>query len=96
MTRRGEPRVQAGQRAGMAADHVGNHAMAETCIYVRVLIGVDEDFGDLERETLDHPLHQRTAAQFAQAFIDAAHAPAKTAGENHTGDLRRINGRMRC
>ena len=78
--------VQSRERTGKTADDIRNDVIAERCIGVEVLVGVDQQFVDLRCEALDHPLHHRLAAQRFEAFIDAAHAPALAAGKNDAGD----------
>ena len=78
--------MQARERPGEAADGVGHHAMAVLFVGRHVLIGVDDDLGDLGRETREHPFDHRLAAQRLQALVDAAHAGALAAGEDDAGD----------
>ena len=86
MRGRSECRVQAGQRAGVTADDVGNNAVAEPRVDSGILIGVDQQFRHLRCETVDDPGHHRPAAQFTQALVDAAHATTEAAGEHDAGD----------
>ena len=60
--------------------------MTKLRVHIEILVGVDQHFFDLRRETLKHPRHHGFAAQFAQALVDAAHAPALAAGKYHARD----------
>src|SRR3990170_1924484 len=81
-----ESGMQAGERAGEAADRVGYHAVAVFFVGRQVLVGVDEDLVDLRGEAREHPFDHRLAAQRLQALVDAAHAAALAAGEDDAGD----------
>ena len=78
-----EPDVQPGERAGKAADRVGNHAIAERRVAIEILVGVDQD----ARRPAARSARARAApsvgpASRHQALVDAAHAPALAAGEH--------------
>src|SRR4051794_5315284 len=78
--------MQTCERSRETADLIGNDTEAESAVTVEVLIGVHQKLIDLRRETLDHPLHHRLAAQHLETFVDAAHAPSLAPGEYQTGD----------
>ncbi len=92
MHRRLQPGVQAGKRAGEAADFIRDHSMAESTVFIHVLIRIDQHLVHLGREAPDHPLHHRLAVQQLQALVDAAHAAALAAGENDAAHLAHENG----
>ena len=93
-----ERRMQAGERAGEAADVVAEHRVAEGLPGLEVLVGVDDQLVDLWGEARERVRRHRPAGEFDQAFVDAAHAAALAAGEQHAGDAafggaRRSGGR---
>src|ERR1700694_1714401 len=90
MRGRGQSRVQAGERAGEAADLIANDAMPERLVLLHVLIGIDDDVVHLRREARNHPGDHRLAVQELQALVDAAHAPALAAGEDEAADLHAL------
>ena len=83
--------VQARERPGESADRVGDHAVPERGVVVDVLVGVDQHLVDLRREALEHVRDHRPAVERDQPLVDAAHAPALSAGEHDTGDADRGN-----
>ncbi len=50
--------MQAGQRTGEVGDLIWYDAMAEGGVALAVLVGVDQQFIDLRRETFDDVLRQ--------------------------------------
>ena len=54
----------------------------------RVAVGVEHQCVDLRRGALDDVPQDRPAAERAQAFVAAAHAPRQAAGEQKAGDPR--------
>ena len=85
--RRRQRGVQPGQRAGEIGNLVGHDAVAEGGVTLAILVGVDQQFVDLRRQSLDHPGHHRPSAQFLQALVDATHAPAEAAGQDDSGNF---------
>ena len=81
-----ERRVQAGERAGEAADVVAEHRMTEGLPRRRVLVGVDDQLVDLGGEARQRVCRHRPPGEFDQALVHAAHAAALAAGEQHPGD----------
>ena len=85
--RGGESRVQSRERAGEAGDRVGDDRIAEARVTLGVLVRIDDDRGDLRRETLDDMGGQRASVELDEALVDAAHAPAEAAGKDDAGDV---------
>ena len=88
--------MQAGERAGEAADLVGHHAVAVLLIGLEVLVGVDDDLVHLRREAREHPLDHRLAAQQLQALVDAAHAAALAAREHDSRHAHAAPAARKC
>jgi hypothetical protein len=86
-----EPGVQAGERAGEAADLVRHQPVAEARVSLEILVAVDQDFADLGREALERPLRHRLAAKRLQSLVEPAHAPSLAAGEHQSGDRHKWN-----
>src|SRR6478609_5543800 len=86
--------VQAGKRAGEAADMVADDAVPERGVALEVLVGIDDDLVDLRREPRQHMLDHRLAMQRLQTFVDAAHAAAEAAGEHDAAYIhaRKLDG----
>ena len=74
--------MQSGERAGEAADLIGDHAMTECGVALEVLVGVDHHIVDLRLEAREHVCDHRPAVQQLQTFVDAAHAASEAAREN--------------
>ncbi len=82
--------MQSGKRPGIAADLIGDYAVTETRIDIEILVGVNDYLIDLRHKALERPCHHRLAAQFAQTFIDAAHAAALATSQNYAGYFGRF------
>ena len=86
--------MHAGKRALASADQIRDYRQAEMCESSRVLIGVDNQIGDLPAKPLDRISEQRPVAQRNQAFVAAAHARRGAAGKQHADGFRQA--RSRC
>jgi hypothetical protein len=80
-----ERRMQSRKRAGEAADVVAEHRVAEAPPGLEVLVGVDDQFVDLGGEARERMRRHRPPGELDQALVDAAHAAALAAGEQHAG-----------
>src|ERR1022692_2798548 len=81
-----EAHVKAGEGADEATDRIRNDRKAERLVLVDVLVGVDQDVVDLRRKAFERVLHHGPAVKQYQSLVDAAHAPALSAGQYHTCD----------
>src|SRR5256885_4883222 len=81
-----EPALEAGERSGEPLDLVGDHAIAEPRVRIRVAVGVDEELVDLREEPLDRVHRHRLAAEVLEPLVHAPHAAALAAREHDAGD----------
>ena len=84
MRGRRQTNVQTGERSCESADGIGHDAIIKRCVFLGMLIGVDEDLFDLRTQAPQHMAHHRPAVENDQTLVDGAHAPALTAGQNDT------------
>ena len=90
-----KPALETGQRPGEPGDLVGDHAVAESGIGLRVAVGVHQDLVHLRGEPGDHVRDERPAAEGCEPLVDAAHAAALPAGEHQPGDFNHRGRRGR-
>ena len=78
--------AQAGQRASVRVRAVGERLEAERAVAVQVAVCTQQQRADLAGEAPGHGLHQGQAVHREQALVDAAQAPAASAGQDQAGD----------
>ena len=76
-----EPRQNAGERAGLSTNLVGQDRHAKLAEAGRIAIGIDGEFTDLRLQSLQDVGKKRPAGEQAQAFVAPAHARRAAAGE---------------
>jgi len=84
-----ESSLKAGQGTSKPTNHIGDYAVSEHCILLRIAIGINQNFRHLRSQAGNHLGDHGLAIQLDESFIDTTHAPSHSTGEDHTRDALR-------